>query len=31
MINVCKENHAHSVINDSNKDLVIIGIVTKGA
>lgn len=31
MINVCKENHAHSVINDSTEDLVIIGIVTKGA
>lgn len=31
MINVCKENHAHSVINDSEEDLVIIGIVTKGA
>mgnify|MGYP003325038103 FL=1 len=31
MINVCKENHYHSVINDSNEDLVIIGIVTKGA
>lgn len=30
MINVCKENHAHSVINDSDDDLVIIGIVTKG-
>ena len=29
MINVCKENHYHSVINDSDKDLVIIGIVTK--
>ena len=31
MINVCKENHQHSVINDSDEDLVIIGIVTKGA
>ena len=31
MINVCKENHYHSVINDSNEDLVIIGIVTKVA
>lgn len=31
MINVCKENHYHSVINDSNNDLVIMGIVTKGA
>ena len=29
MINVCKENHYHSVINDSDKDLVILGIVTK--
>lgn len=31
MINICKENHQHSVINDSDEDLVIIGIVTKGA
>ncbi len=29
MINVCKENHYHSVINDSDKDLIILGIVTK--
>ena len=31
MINVCRENHYHSVINDSKEDLIIIGIVTKGA
>ena len=30
MVNVCKQHHAHSVINDSDKDLIILGIVTKG-
>ena len=30
MVNICKQNHAHSCINDTDEDLVIIGIVTKG-